>query len=428
MPRLVAPAALVALGALGTIGAVVAPAVLPGAVPPASPAAAVARLHPNSFSSSFVLVQGAEVRLLLRVQAASLLEVVAADSDDDGLLSVPEVEAARGEIGAYLARHYALRADCDGDLAGGTPLAAELISIAVDEPGPGVDAASQWLEFTVHHRAAAPLRDLLFDVTLFLDTSPDHSDLCRLRWNERDELETLFNQGRTTAYFLPPEPDGDTPSGAAGTGGALGGGGSDDRLGLGGWVAMGFDHILGGWDHLAFVIALIVSAGRIASLLWVVTAFTLAHSITLALAATGVLSVSGRTTELLIAFSIAWVGVAALRARAPSARWPEAFVFGLVHGLGFAGFLGRALAGEERRLLPLLGFNLGVEAGQLAVVAAAVGLLLLLRTVSVQRAWRSGAQPPRHGAWLAPAAVRLPVAAAVSLAGAWWFVTRAGWI
>jgi hypothetical protein len=191
---------------------------------------------------------------------------------------------------------------------------------------------------------------------------------------------------------------------------------------------MGFDHILGGWDHLAFVIALIVSAGRIASLLWVVTAFTLAHSITLALAATGVLSVSGRTTELLIAFSIAWVGVAALRARAPSARWPEAFVFGLVHGLGFAGFLGRALAGEERRLLPLLGFNLGVEAGQLAVVAAAVGLLLLLRTVSVQRAWRSGAQPPRHGAWLAPAAVRLPVAAAVSLAGAWWFVTRAGWI
>jgi hypothetical protein len=122
------------------------------------------------------------------------------------------------------------------------------------------------------------------------------------------------------------------------------------------------------------------------------------------------------------------VGVAALRARAPSARWPEAFVFGLEHGLGFAGFLGRALAGEERRLLPLLGFNLGVEAGQLAVVAAAVGLLLLLRTVSVQRAWRSGAQPPRHGAWLAPAAVRLPVAAAVSLAGAWWFVTRAGWI
>jgi hypothetical protein len=366
-----------------------------------------------------VLVQGAEVRLLLRVQAASLLEVIGADTDGDGLLSLQELDAARPAIGAYVADHYALRADCGPERSPGTPLVGELLTISADEPRPGLDAAGQWIELTVHHLAARPLSDLAFDVTLFLDTSPDHSDLCRVRWNDAGELETLFDRQKTTAYFLPQA--GGAADGAAGT--ADGG-----RLGLWAWVRLGVAHILSGLDHLAFVIALIVAAGRVGSLLWVVTAFTLAHSITLALAATGVVTLGGRAVELTIAFSIAWVGVAALRARAPSARWPEAFVFGLVHGLGFAGFLGQALAGEERRLVPLLGFNLGVELGQLAVVVLVVGLLALVRALLVQRAWASGTQRRREDAWLAPRVVRLPVAAAVALAGAFWFIARAGWI
>jgi len=119
-----------------------------------------------------------------------------------------------------------------------------------------------------------------------------------------------------------------------------------------------------------------IDARSLRSLVGVVTAFTVAHSVTLGLAATEVLEV-GRLSgfvEAVIALSIAYVATEnVLMPRQDRTRWPEAFVFGLVHGLGFAGFLGEALYGEPRRVVPLLGFNLGVEAGQLLVVLAALG-------------------------------------------------------
>ncbi|MHC5212130.1 MAG: HupE/UreJ family protein [Planctomycetota bacterium] len=419
------------LGLVLAVTAALSPlsAAAPAAVTVAACAAAPAAIpaHPNSFSSSSVRVRGAEVVLHLRVQSASLLEVVEADTDGDGLLSLPELETARAEVAGYVAHHYVLRADGGGDVTAGTVLQGELVSVSVDEALPGLSAVDQWIELTVEHRAATPLRDLAFEVTLFLDTSPDHRDLCRVSWNEEPELETLFHATKPTAYYAPSGEGMAVVSGAGTGAGAMGGLGADGRLGLGSWVRMGADHILGGWDHLAFVIALIVSAGRIGALIWVMTAFTLAHSITLAFAALEIVNIPARPVELLIAFSIAWVGVAALRARAPVSRWPEALLFGLVHGLGFAGFLGQALAGEERRLVPLLGFNLGVEAGQLAVVALAVVPLLLLRGLSVHRARARGAPPPTHAAWLAPPAVRVTVAAIVTLAGCYWFIQRVGW-
>jgi hypothetical protein len=434
--RLAAVVLAMALSASSAVSPAAPPACPP---PPSAPPAPLARptplAHPNSFSSSFVLVQGAEVALLLRVQAASLLEVLpdGTDADGDGLLQTGEVDAARAGIAEYVARHYVLRAGGGDDPEAGTVLAGELDSVAFDEPVPGLGADEQWIELTLRYLADAPLHELSFDVTLFLDTSPTHRDLCRIRWNELPEQETMFHLAKTGAHFSPeavgdahPVPDARAAAGAArGDAGVAAAGGG--RLGLSGWVSMGVDHILTGWDHMAFVVALIVSAGRVGALLWVVTAFTLAHSLTLALAALGVVTLSGRPVELTIAFSIAWVGVAAARARAPVARWPEAFVFGLVHGLGFAGFLGEALAGTERRLVPLLGFNLGVELGQLSVVAGVLVPLVLLRASAVRRARAAGAPPPRHAAWLAPPAVRLPVAAAVALAGAWWFLERTGW-
>ena len=91
-----------------------------------------------------------------------------------------------------------------------------------------------------------------------------------------------------------------------------------------------------------------------------------------------------------------------------------------MHGLGFASFLGAALWREPRRLLPLAGFNLGVELGQLAVVVGVVLPLLVLRRVTAAR--RDADE------WLAPRWVRLPVSAVVALAGVYWFVERAGWL
>lgn len=144
-----------------------------------------------------------------------------------------------------------------------------------------------------------------------------------------------------------------------------------------GWVALGVEHILGGLDHLAFLAGLLLLLGGLDRRIVVtITAFTLAHSVTLALAALDVLRLPVAPVEASIAASIVLVAREAVRDGAPTlarrAPWTIALVFGLVHGLGFAGAL-RDVGLPEGSVLPaLVGFNVGVELGQLAIVAIAV--------------------------------------------------------
>ena len=121
------------------------------------------------------------------------------------------------------------------------------------------------------------------------------------------------------------------------------------------------------------MLALILVGGRLKTLVGVVTAFTVAHSITLALAAFGVWSPSPRIVEPAIALSIAYVAVENLTtSRLRSHRVALVFAFGLLHGLGFAGALSALALPRSQFLLALVGFNIGVEAGQIAVVALAL--------------------------------------------------------
>lgn len=151
---------------------------------------------------------------------------------------------------------------------------------------------------------------------------------------------------------------------------------------FGAFFRLGFEHILHGYDHLMFLAGLLIVARSLRGIVAVVTAFTVAHSVTLACAAFALLAPPPRLVECAIAASIVWIGVENLCRRGePAHRWIPAFVFGLVHGFGFAGVL-REVARTNPELpvvRALLGFNLGVEAGQLAVVALVVPLLQLLR-------------------------------------------------
>ena len=158
-------------------------------------------------------------------------------------------------------------------------------------------------------------------------------------------------------------------------------GSADDRRGLGeiawAYTLLGVEHILGGIDHLMFVFALLFLVGFQRRLVPTITAFTLAHSLTLALSALGWLTLRPPPVEATIALSIVLVAGEALHRRDTlSRRWPAlvAFLFGLVHGLGFAGALKEIGLPEHHLAVALLTFNLGVEAGQLAVVGAAFGL------------------------------------------------------
>jgi hydrogenase/urease accessory protein HupE len=159
----------------------------------------------------------------------------------------------------------------------------------------------------------------------------------------------------------------------------------------GAYFILGVEHILFGIDHLLFVLALVLIVRGVGLLVKTITAFTIAHSITLALAALGVVHVPSAPVEAVIALSIVFVAMEILRSRrgerglTERAPWLVAGSFGLLHGFGFAGALSEVGLPVNDIPLALLFFNLGVEAGQLAFVVVALGIIALLRRMRLPR-------------------------------------------
>ena len=155
-----------------------------------------------------------------------------------------------------------------------------------------------------------------------------------------------------------------------------------DRTVATGWfdfVKLGVGHILTGYDHLLFLVALLATARGAWSVVRIVTAFTLAHSVTLSAGALGIVTIPDRIIEPLIAATIVWVALENLFATEPDRRrWIWSFGFGLVHGLGFASALGELGLKGAALVRGLVGFNLGVEIGQLLFVAVFLPALMWL--------------------------------------------------
>ena len=151
-------------------------------------------------------------------------------------------------------------------------------------------------------------------------------------------------------------------------------------MSVGSFFFLGVEHIVTGYDHLLFLLALILCGGNLIQLLKIITAFTLAHSITLAAAALNIITLPSVLVEAVIALSIAYVAFENLYPRyAISKRWTISFVFGLMHGFGFSSVLREIGLPQDNLIWSLLNFNLGVEAGQLAAVVLVLPVLFWLR-------------------------------------------------
>lgn len=191
---------------------------------------------------------------------------------------------------------------------------------------------------------------------------------------------------------------------------ALAGGGAQTPMqAFMSYIPVGFDHILPkGLDHILFVLGLFFLSTRLRPLIWQVSAFTLAHTVTLALGALGWVSVPGEIVEPLIAASIVYVAIENVFASKLNAWRPLViFGFGLLHGLGFASVLGEFGLPEAQFIPALIGFNVGVELGQLTVIAlafAAVG-------------WAA------NHAWYR-SRIAVPASCVIAAVGAYWFVER----
>lgn len=354
-------------------------------------------LHDGSFSRSVVDVDGRDLRHELRVQAWTVIETIPSiDPDGDLLLSEEELENAREEIIWYLRQNYRFFPNDEQ----AQPLRAKVAGFErVIDGSPGWPG-NHWLHVDLEYSSLNRLATVIAEESLFETSNPGHLEYLSIAWTGQEPSHHVFRGSERKRSF---EATGREARGLWRT-----------------FFDMGLGHILSGWDHLLFLVALLAGVKSVRSLAGVVTAFTLAHSLTLAIAALEWVSLPGSFVEIAIALSIVYVAAENLMKLEKRSLWIEALVFGLLHGLGFAGFLGDALRREDALLLPLFGFNVGVEAGQLLVV---IPIALVFHVATRKREALEGVEPR-----LVPVGLGKLISMAVIAVGLFWFAERAGFI
>ena len=305
------------------------------------------------------------------VALRDLATQVSIDADQDAAITWAELQAADHALQAYVLQHLKVVSPAQD-----APLPLEFDSVAVDSIAGEPCAA--W-SFSVNLPEA--LSEVQIRYSLLFESDPDHR--CLLRFQFPDG-----NASPITAVLGPDSPTFSVPLGQ-------GDSGHPARTSMGAFIAEGVHHIWIGYDHILFLLALLLpsvarrQSGRFVveehfrtvtlQVLQVVTAFTVAHSITLGLAAFEILRLPSRWVETAIAASVA---IAATNNLIPWLRdrtWQVAFGFGLIHGFGFAGVLSDLELPRSTFAKGVLGFNLGVEAGQLAIVAVFLPVAFALR-------------------------------------------------
>lgn len=317
------------------------------------------RAEAHTLSDGYVelALDGATIRGRVDLAARDLHDAVGLDADGDGRLRWREVEAGAGRVRAYVASHLALTTR-----AGACALSPGALS-ALERPD-GVHVAIE-----LAARCPGPASPLTIDYRAVFALDARHRGLVHVAGPGGSATAIVRGPGPVTLV-------------------------TGDGVGVAGFVADGVWHIWLGLDHVCFLLALLLPAvlrrspggwrpraglGEVVrEVAGVVTAFTLAHSLTLALAAMGWLRLPSRLIETAIALSVAVVALANV-IRGLDTRWPAAFVLGLVHGFGFAGALGGLALPGPTLVAALFAFNLGVELGQAALVAAFLPLAFALR-------------------------------------------------
>jgi hydrogenase/urease accessory protein HupE len=329
--------------------------------------------HPLSASYASVAVGDTGIMLTVRLPLDDMDLLLRIDRDLDGTVSDQEIQNAVPALFKYVTEHVTVSSD------GATRTAA------TGHTQRWADSAGfPYVETVIDYPATGPPSRLSLQIKVLADLYADHRTLTDIEWNGRRE-QFVFQHANTF----------DGTSGS-----------SDWWERTQTFLLLGFEHILTGYDHLLFLLGLLVAGRRVRELVAIVTSFTIAHSLTLGAATFGLVNPPARAIEAVIALSIAYVGIENLLTREPRGRWKLTFGFGLVHGFGFANVLHEMQLPREALAASLFTFNAGVEVGQLAVVLIAWPVLRWIR----------------RSAYTTP--VTRWVSAAVTACGLFWFVQR----
>jgi hydrogenase/urease accessory protein HupE len=341
-------------------------------------AAAPAFAHDPGLSAAEVKLDGNKAVVRLTFSRDEIAMIAPMDADRDGLVTRPEFEAVEGNLESLAKKSFALS-------VAGEEASPATVAVGLDESG----AIHFDLEFLLPPGSTLTLRSLLID-----KLPRGHRQFLTLRDAKGNALGQRMLDAANNSFELNlaalPIP-------------------RTRPHAFWGFLPLGVEHILLGFDHLAFLFALLIAGGALREAAKIITSFTVAHSITLATATLEVIDIPAGVVEPLIAASIIYVGLENVLRREIQRRWLLTFAFGLVHGFGFASALRELGVGVGvKAVAPLVSFNLGVEIGQIAVAALVLPLVWKLR------------QRPRFVARYVPACSIL-----IALAGGYWFIERA---
>jgi HupE / UreJ protein len=319
--------------------------------------------HKPSDSYLSLSVQGAAVRGQWDIALRDLEFAIGLDSNGNGEITWGELRAKHADIAAYALARLAVRAD-------GRDCRLAPTAHLVDEHSDGTYAV---MRFDADCGSRTP-SSLEVSYSLFFDLDPTHRGLLRFERGGTSQTGVLSPERPALAFRA---------------------GESSPLAQFFDYLREGVWHIWVGFDHILFLLSLLLPSVLILNknkwratrhfrdtfwdVLKVVTSFTIAHSITLSLAALSVISLPSRLVESTIALSVVLAALNNLKPLVAERRWAVAFAFGLIHGFGFASVLADLGLPQGTLLLALVGFNLGVEAGQLAIVGAFLPVAYALR-------------------------------------------------
>ena len=326
-------------------------------------AAMPAFAHKPSDSYLTLRVDGAAIDGQWDIALRDLDAVFDLDRNADGRIDWGELKRRDADIDAYAASRLALS-------SAGAACPLTIADHLVDHHSDG-----GYVVLALRAQCVAPVDALAVDYGLLFDTDAQHRGLLKLETSASPVVSAVFSEQRRQQTFVLAH--------------------ASALAQLRGYIGDGIAHIAAGFDHLLFLVALLLPSvlvrnGRrwepvtsfpraLRSVAGTVTAFTAAHSITLSLATLSIVSLPSRLVESLIALSVLLTAIDNLVPILPRRRWQVAFAFGLLHGFGFASVLADLDLPPSSLALSLFGFNVGVEIGQLVLVMLLVPFAYLVR-------------------------------------------------
>jgi HupE / UreJ protein len=273
------------------------------------------------------------------------------DDDQNKQLSADEITKHQPELQKFLAEKIRLK------VAGEKPVESEVsFGASTDLPSNLNLAPGTHSSLLLKYHWSQPVKQLQMNYELFVPDVNTARCLAQVRRGDRIDNLVLTPSNNNVVLI-------DAPLGQQ----------------ISSFISLGIEHIWTGYDHILFLISLLMLGGELRYLLKVVTAFSASHSLTLTMAALNIVSFPSRWVEIAIALSIAYVAAENIWRKKVKARWQLAFGFGLIHGLGFSSALQELELPRNNLLTSLASFSVGIEIGQFAIVLVVYAGLWLLR-------------------------------------------------